>query len=142
MRFTPTRYWMLETVREYAAEVLEREEASPEMRQRHAEHFLALVSRGGSELSGGEVGIWLDALDHEIGNLRAALTWFGDAEQNDAQLDLVGSLWNFWRIRGSWPSQGRRWVDEALSRGRERSRRRALALSMAASFAGTLGDLL
>ena len=68
------RFTMLETIREYAAERLEESDGAEELRRRHAEHFLALAEEAEPNLRGSPGG-WLDRLEHEHDNLRAALDW-------------------------------------------------------------------
>ena len=92
LRYTNERFWMLETIREYAAECLEASGEGDELRQRHAELMLALVQEAWSGLRGSEREHWLDRLDRERANLRAALGWLQDTEQTDLLLDLLGRL--------------------------------------------------
>ncbi|MGH3127485.1 MAG: ATP-binding protein, partial [Gaiellaceae bacterium] len=68
---TGARYWMLETIREYAAERLEASGEAGELRQRHAAYFLDLAEQAEPYLATG--GKWLDRLDVEVDNLRSAL---------------------------------------------------------------------
>jgi len=70
------RFWMLETIREYAAERLQSSGEAEELRRRHAEHFLALAEE--TEPLAREVDpATLDRLEQEADNLRAALDWLG-----------------------------------------------------------------
>ena len=68
---------MLETIREYASERLEESAAADELRRRHAEYFLALAEKAEPNLVGiGSHTGWLDRLERDHDNLRAAMDWF------------------------------------------------------------------
>ncbi len=70
LRRSQDRFWMLETIREYAAEKLEQSGEEGELRQRHAEWFVELVEEFDDRLRGPELESWLSRLDAEQGNLR------------------------------------------------------------------------
>jgi len=109
------RFGMLETIREYA---LERLEASGEielLRQRHAEHYLALAEQAEPELEGPHQTVWLDRLESNHANLCAALEWAVAHGEMTTALRLSGSLWHFWAMRGH-ASEGRRWLEVLLTR--------------------------
>src|SRR5207302_5454030 len=72
VRHTNERFWMLETIREYAAERLEESGEAEELRHRHAENFLALAEEAYPNLKGSPK-VWLERLEAEHDNLRAAL---------------------------------------------------------------------
>ncbi len=93
------RYRLLEPVRQYAREKLEEGGEEEVARERHAEYYLALAERAEGGSSPPDPG-WLDRLQAEHDNLRAALRWLlerGDAER---ALRLSGALGEFWRVRG------------------------------------------
>jgi predicted ATPase/DNA-binding XRE family transcriptional regulator len=108
------RYSMLETVRGFALERLEATGAAPAVRHAHAAYFLALAERAAPELSGPEQARWLDRLETEHDNLRAALDW-GLEQPGEFALRLAGALWGFWLIRGHL-HEGRTWLERALER--------------------------
>jgi len=114
LRFTEERYWMLETIRAYASERLEASNESRALSERHAEWFANLVERAEPELDRRDQGMWLDRLDAEHDNLRAALRWAVDVEDATLSLRLAGSSGTFWWVRGH-ATEGRRWLDEALA---------------------------
>jgi predicted ATPase/transcriptional regulator with XRE-family HTH domain len=109
---------LLETIRAYALERLAERGEEPMVRQRHAEYYLALAEEADRHLRTAEQQMWLDRLEAERCNLRAALAWFldntADAERG---LRLAGALGHFWNIRGH-VSEGRAWSTQALQRGR------------------------
>ena len=88
-----------------------------------------------------EVGIWLDRIDGEIANLRAALELARETGRPNALLALVTRTGNYWYTRGLWrEAQG--WVEDGLERVEpDRSADRAKALASATVYALVLGDL-
>src|SRR6185295_16733816 len=67
------RFWMLETIREYGLEQLDERGELGELQERHADYYLALVERAEPELRGRDQALWLEQLNTELDNLRAAL---------------------------------------------------------------------
>ena len=130
-----TRYGMLEPVRQYAREKLEEGGDEDETRRRHAAHYLALAERAGAELWGPGQGEWLERLERENGNLRAALAWGLDAKA-EAAGRLCWALWLFWWARGHH-REGRRWSEAALGRDLPAAwRARTLPVAAAMLYAG------
>ena len=134
------RFVMLETIREYARERLEASGQAKEIRRLHAEYFLALAEQGASELQGPEEATWLQRLDVEHDNMRAALSWTLQAEETELGLRLAGTLWRFWWMRGHY-SEGRRWLEEALAKNERASAVRAKALEAVGWLADDQGDI-
>jgi tetratricopeptide (TPR) repeat protein len=134
------RFSMLETIREYSLDRLEERGEAEEARQRHAQHFLDLVDRAEPELRGPEQQRWLDRLEAEHDNLRAALQWPGSEALPDSCLRLAAGLWQFWMARG-YVSEGRGWLSRALATGTTApSAARAKALDGAGVMAIGQGD--
>jgi predicted ATPase len=130
------RYWMLETIREYAIERLEESGAGDEVRRRHAEWFLALAEE--AEPYAREVDrAWLDRLELELDNLRAALDWLERAGETQLVLRLAGALVDLWGARGHF-AEGRRRLEDALAADESPTAARANALNAAADLA--IGD--
>jgi predicted ATPase len=99
LRFTNERYWMLETIREYAGERLEDAGEARNLRKRHAEFFMKLAECAEPALLGGiGQGSWVEALAREHHNVSEAVTW---AVANDPGVALVicGSAWRYWWYR-------------------------------------------
>ena len=111
-----SRYRLLETVRQYASGKLESEGEEENARQRHALFFLRLAERAEPELSGTEQVAWLDRLETELDNLRAAVGWFRINGETQAHLRLAGSLWRFCYLHGRY-EEGRGWLEGALATG-------------------------
>jgi tetratricopeptide (TPR) repeat protein len=136
------RFTLLETIRAYALERLAERGEEETIRQRHAEYYLALAEEADPHLRTAAQQVWLDRLDMERSNLRAALTWFIErAADAEAGLRLAGALGWFWTIRG-YLSEGRDWSAKALQRGSSaRPALRARALYVVGSLAWQQGDL-
>ncbi len=135
------RFTMLETVREYALERLEESGELERLRQRHASYFLKLAEESERASQGPLQGVWLDRLESEHDNLRAALTWSltpqGDTEMG---LQLTGSLAHFWYVR-EHHSESRMWLQRALERGTDAPAARAKVLVSAGRLAWFQGEL-
>ncbi len=102
-----TRYRLLETVRQYSLEKLrtEHESRGEGLFRRHCEHFLAFAEQAEPHLRAEEQLEWLDVLDVENDNLRAAQDWALEFYP-EAALRIAGALWWFWFLRGYW-TEGR-----------------------------------
>ncbi len=100
------RYQMLQTVREYARDRLDASDESDDMHRRHAAFFLAFVETSEPGLFGPNQAEWLDRLDREKDNLRAALHWTLNRFEVVPATRLGAMLWRFWERRG-YLSEGR-----------------------------------
>ncbi len=136
-----SRFKMLETVHEYASERLEESGEAEEIKLAHAEYFLALAEEAEPELKGPDQLEWLQGLEAEHDNMRAALEWALRSGETELVLRLGGSLWWFWFVRGHY-SGGRRWLEEALAAGgRSSIESRAMALAGVGALALEQGDI-
>jgi predicted ATPase/DNA-binding CsgD family transcriptional regulator len=106
------RFIVLETLREFGLEQLEAAGEADEYRRRHAEAFLRVVTYADERIWGPDSYRWVNRLEQEHENLRAALEW-SMAHDPDLALKLAGKLWWFWQTRGHL-SDGRRWIQRAL----------------------------
>jgi predicted ATPase/DNA-binding XRE family transcriptional regulator len=135
------RFTMLETVREYAAERLEESGELKRLRRRHASYFLKLAKEEERASQGPLQRAWLDRLETEHDNLRAALVWSLTSQGNtDIGLQLTGALSHFWYIR-EHHSEARMWLQSALERGSDATAARAKALVGAGRLAWFQGEL-
>jgi predicted ATPase/DNA-binding CsgD family transcriptional regulator len=136
------RLFMLETIREYALERLLESSSGEEkaVREAHASCYLALAEEAEPKLVTEEQMVWLDLLEREHNNLRAALHWSLDSEDVETELRLVGALWRFWYVRGHL-SEGRRWLEQALALGGGKPSLRSRVLSGGGELSHSLGDL-
>jgi predicted ATPase/class 3 adenylate cyclase/Tfp pilus assembly protein PilF len=136
------RYRLLETIRQYARDrLLESEEAAEALR-RHRDWYLALAEQAAPEFFRGiESGDWLDRLDQEHDNLRAALQWSEDeSSESRSGLRMAAALWRFWEIRG-YLIEGRGWLERMLAAtAGDSSVLRANALTGAGILAYMQGD--
>ncbi|MBA2462759.1 MAG: adenylate/guanylate cyclase domain-containing protein [Actinobacteria bacterium] len=89
VRHTQERFWMLETIREYAGERLDASEEANEVRERHATHFLTVAETKGV---GGAFELHFDELGRDLDNFRNALMTFRRTSDSAAELRLAASL--------------------------------------------------
>jgi predicted ATPase len=94
------RYWMLETIREYARERLDASGIAESLRSRHARHYFELAGLAEPELVTSEQAAWLHRLDAENDNLRAALDWWLKTQEWETGLRMAVWLRRFWEVRG------------------------------------------
>lgn len=143
VRDETTRYTMLETIREYSDECL----TAPDRhvaRRAHADYFLALAEAAAPHLSGSGQVPWLDQLETEHDNLRAALGGLRDEGMGEAGLRLATALAQFWLVRGHL-SEGGAWLGRffaltADDLGCAMTATRAEALGRAGMLAMRQGD--
>jgi predicted ATPase/DNA-binding CsgD family transcriptional regulator len=122
------RYRLLEPIRQYALEKLEESAEAEAAKRAHAEYFLALAEEAEPRLRGPEDREWLERLEAEHDNMRAALSWSLEQGETELGLRLAGALWPFWEAHGHY-SEGSRWLEEALEKeGQGSAAARAKAL--------------
>lgn len=110
------RYRLLEPVRQYALEKLEGSGEAEVVRRRHAGFFTTFAEKAEPKIRGPEEAAWLDRLETEHDNLRAALSWAIEQGEAELGLRLAGALRWFWSMRG-YLSEGARRLEEALAKG-------------------------
>ncbi len=137
LRHTEERYWLLETIREYASERLDESGEAGEFRRRHAEWFLELAEEAYPHLT--ESRAWLRRLDEEHDNLRAALDRLEATGATQQSIQLAGALGRFWYLR-THVSEGLRRLEMALAADLSRTEARARALTNATGIALRGGD--
>ena len=112
------RLMMLATLREYGMEALATNEEIEVTRQVHAHYYLHLAEEAEPELAGPQQAEWLERLEREHDNLRAAMQWVleqGEAEKSmESALRLGGALQQFWQVR-RYLSEGRTFLEHALA---------------------------
>lgn len=115
------RFWMLETIHEYAREKLgesKEGEECKELEREHALYFMRLAEEAEPHLTGAKRGEWLTTLDQEHDNLRAALRWAREGgeqtEKNEVGLRIAGAIWRFWDVKGHF-SEGREYLGGLLA---------------------------
>ncbi len=108
------RFRMLVTIREFALEALAASEEAPLIHGRHAARYLQLAKEAAPHLQGKDVRGWLDRLELEHDNLRAALECDIDSGRTEDAARLVAALWRFWQMRGHL-REGRAWGERVLA---------------------------
>jgi tetratricopeptide (TPR) repeat protein len=108
------RLLMLETMRAFGLERLVAAGEAESTRRRHAEHFLALAEAAADRLQGPDRALWLDRIELELDNLRAALTWATEGGDRTLALRLAGALGQTWLNRGR-VDEGADWLAQALA---------------------------
>ncbi len=134
------RYTMLEMLRAYALEQLAVAGEDGRLAAQHAHVYLALAEDGARHLTGPDQVAWLDRLEAEHANLRAALAWAETHPAPTLGLRLATALWPFWRSRGH-AREGRAWLARLLARDGAPPAVRAAALNAAGWLAYHQDDL-
>ena len=136
-----SRLWLLETIHEYAAELLAADPADAERtRARLADWCLSLAAEAEPHLSQDQQAEWLDLLETEHDNLRAALDQLASSEAVEQQLALAVALSRFWYVRGHL-GEGRVRLERALEAATDQApAQRRRAFTAAASFGLLQGD--
>ncbi len=139
-----TRYRLLETIRQYAHEKLREAGEVEAIRRQHASFFLGLAKTAEPKMKSVDRSVWMDRLEVEHDNLRAALGWSRDSGAAQMALELAGALFWFWYFRGDL-AEARGWLEAALalrdaSTTERGTQARANALFAAGSIARALGD--
>lgn len=109
-----SRFQMLETIREYGQELLGSGTEAGVVRPRHALFFLRLAEEAAPELTASQQNRWVERLETEHDNFRAALHWSLEGNDVGAGARMAGALWRFWAKRGLL-TEGRGWLERALS---------------------------
>lgn len=134
------RYSMLETLRQFGIERLEETGEYESIQRAHLEWYASLAEKAEKSLAGPEQVFWLEQLEDELDNVRAALgTTLVDCKET--RLRLAGSLWRFWWWHGHF-TEGRAWLDSALAQSSGNvSATTGKALTASAILAREQGDL-
>jgi tetratricopeptide (TPR) repeat protein len=134
------RFAMLQTIHEFATEQLVASGELAALQENHASWFLDLAIAAEPHLPGPSAVSWLDRLESDHDNLRAALDWLRAGGDGVRAVTLAAALWRFWWLRGH-VAEGRNQLEAALAvAGCEGSAARAAALDGAGVLAETQGD--
>ena len=140
LRHSNERYWMLETIREYASERLGESQDRARSRERHVEWALRLSEAAELGLQSADNREWLNSVDVEHDNIRAALASLTQQHAVPAQAQLVSRLWVFWDRRGHW-REGLRYADRVITATvGQRTEERSKVLGVAGNFASKIGE--
>ena len=135
------RFSMLETIRAYGIEQLKQAGDLTAARRAQASYVLDVAEQAADELTGADQTVWLDRLEAEHPNLRAALRWALGQGEDETALRLGAALWRFWLVR-SHLQEGRQWLETILT-ATDRSAApavRAQVLNAVSTFAHNQGD--
>jgi predicted ATPase/DNA-binding CsgD family transcriptional regulator len=113
------RYRLLETIREYALERLDEAGEAARLRDRHLDLFLVRAEEAAPKLNDAYQQLWLNWLESEHDNLRAALAWALKSSQIEAGLRIAIAISRFWEIR-SHVQEGMVWFERLLAQADER----------------------
>ncbi|HEY3110900.1 MAG TPA: AAA family ATPase, partial [Chloroflexota bacterium] len=133
------RLHMPEAIRELARDLLAGSSEGEELARRHAAFFLALAEQASAGLAGANQRHWLDVLEREHDNLRAALRHYAEVGAAEPGLRLASALSRFWSTRG-YLGEGRAWLGRFLRRGESTAQTRTRAQGEAARLAYGQGD--
>jgi non-specific serine/threonine protein kinase len=113
-----SRFIMLETIHEYAREKLVESGEARDLQRRHAVYFARLAEQAEKELAGTKQSFWFDCLGSEHDNLRTALAFAMQSDENEISLRIVGALRDFWFYSGH-VGEGLGWIERALDSAEE-----------------------
>lgn len=135
------RFALLETIRTFALELLHATSTEPDVRRRHAGFVLGIAKAAETGLVDRDHVAWLDRLETEADNIRAALRWTIDHQESDLARRIGGSLWLWWCLRGAL-HEGRSWLGLilALPSGSDADADLAKVLTGAGALAELQGD--
>lgn len=134
------RFRMLVTIGEFAAEKLAASEEGRTIRDRHLAAYLALAERAAPELQGNEQRRWLDQVELEHDNLRAALEHAISSGIAAEASRLVFALWRFWQVRG-YLREGLTWCERVLALPDADPRSRMRTLEAAGGLAYWMAEM-
>jgi tetratricopeptide (TPR) repeat protein len=110
------RYEFHELLKQYGREKLQEAGETDQIRDRHLAFFLTLAEEAKPKLQSVEQSIWLERLDAENGNLRAALQWSLESGKAETGLRLAVTMGLCWHMRGHLFGEGKTWLEKVLSR--------------------------
>ncbi|MDX1687750.1 MAG: tetratricopeptide repeat protein, partial [Candidatus Promineifilaceae bacterium] len=113
------RYSLLESIRQYAQERMVASGEGPEIRDRHLQCFVALAEETEPELKGDYQQLWLNWLEEEYDNIRAAFSWSLKSGQIESGLRMAIAIHQFWTVR-DYMEEGAAWLERLLSQINEK----------------------
>jgi predicted ATPase/class 3 adenylate cyclase len=133
------RFRMLVTIRDYALERLAARGEENELRTRHLAAYIALAERARPELQGKDQKHWIDRVELEHDNIRAALEFAITSGRADDAARIAYALWRFWQARG-YLREGRIWAERSLAVPGASPARRLRALEALGGLAYWMAD--
>ncbi len=137
--YSESQFMILHTIREFALERLEKSGEIKEIGRLHGHFFAEFARKAELELRGPQQAAWLERLERDNDNLREALRWFLQDGEADLCLEMAGSLWRYWWVRGR-VAEGREWLSRALLKAPKHTLARARALRGAGALAALQND--
>jgi len=132
---------MLETIREFAIDLLADSSSLADARTRHAAYFRSLAENIDVESRTGDQAVLFGRLDAETANIRTALEWAREGKDAELLLGLATPLWGFWATRG-YVAEGRSALEDALALSGERPARALLGLCTMRILSGSTDEVL
>ena len=139
IRHDRDRFWMLETIREYGTDRLD-DAGREELIERHGAFFERFATDAELGLRGPDGARWLDLVEHELPNLRAAMGRALERGLGARALRIATGLGRYWHAR-SGSTEGRRWLEQALETGQLEADARAGGCLIAGTLALFQGDM-
>lgn len=133
------RYRLLETIRQYGQDKLQEFAEAAVVRRNHRDWYARLAEQAETELLEARQKSVFDRLEAEHDNLRAALGWSLEQQEAETAARMGVTISRFWLLRG-YMSEGRRWLERALSGFSEKNAVRAKVLNVAAMLASLQDD--
>lgn len=133
------RYAMLQTIRDFAIEVLAESDEHASARDRHLAVYVDLAEEVRTEQGGSGTTPRLKQIEAELANLRSAVRWAVESGQVAPAQQIASALPRYWEISGNF-TEGRAWLDQALALDSEPTEDRARALISLATLARRQGD--
>lgn len=108
-----TRYRMLETIKAYGRARLAQSDDESSTRDRHLAYFRAVALDAETGIVGTDQQVWLDRLDHDLDDIRAALEWASRESAFESLLRIVAAIGPYWHARGHG-NEAQEWYARAL----------------------------
>lgn len=136
------RFELHELLRQFGGDKLLEAGETEQARDRHLAFFLALAEQAEPQLQGRHQARWMQALNDETGNLRAALAWSLDGRRTESGLRLAAALGLYWFMRGQLFDESADWLTKIVAAARPASQSavQAKALLWLGQFAHFCGD--
>lgn len=108
------RFHILETIKAYGLEKLDRSLEQASVMQHYANYFQKKFARANQHLTGAGMDEWLALIDLELDNIRAVLMWLEEKKDAENGLQFAVSIWRFWTIR-TMMREGANWLKRMLN---------------------------
>lgn len=140
-RGAEVRYRMLETIRQYSLEKLQLAGEEKQVQLKHLNYFIEFAEEAEPAVKGANQVVWVNRLEQEQDNLRAAMRWAISNHLADPALRIAVAQRQFWTLKGYWV-EGRKWLETSLEYGNNASSSlRAKALGATGWLAALMRDV-